>query len=694
MIGPAPRWPLFLAAAAALAWAALAVALVIGWRTSATVVASPLFVAGGILLVLAAPVAVIVLVAMLLRDTGAMRAERTALLADAAWLADHRLDEAGTLLANFEFRFAALADQMATIAAVVAAQDQRLAANLGSLGASAAMLIDATGAASAAGDRLDALLPAVSAQARALQSLLANTDADLQRQIADTETLLAGLWTRASDVTAEGLAAADAAARRIDAITAAAAAAGAALGAPIAALDQASQTASDRAAASVAATNDAIAAQSDRLARIGDDAAKRAEKHLARLNAAASQLTGEMDHQAERYRIFIEQLERGFAKLDARLVESVAISKAELDTVAAGMMAAREAIEALAPPIEMARHGLVAITGHAESAGATTATTIAAIDTALPAASASLAAMASGLAALHSSAGALASPIDTGTAAIGEAASALADAQARLESAARRASYELAAARDVITEIETQAGSTALAAASQLVDVFGRVRDVANQTAGTMRATLGGVVAEAEAALVDAGSARAETAFGAPIRTALADLAAANTRTADAAQAAVDRITQRLLALTGTIATVESRLAEAEDAQASRLRDDIASRSATLLASLDAAAIDITTLLASDVDEAAWRRWLDGERGLFLRRAVRLVDARTARAIAGQMQGDAAFREAATRFIGEFEALIARVLPDREGRNLALALLSSDPGKLYIALSQGSDRLQ
>jgi hypothetical protein len=288
----------------------------------------------------------------------------------------------------------------------------------------------------------------------------------------------------------------------------------------------------------------------------------------------------------------------------------------------------------------------------------------------------------------------LAAPIDSGAAAITDAATAMAAAQAQLETAARRAVYELAAASDVITDIETRAGGTALAAAAQLLESFGQVRDVARQAAGTMRTTLAGVVEEAEAALADAGTTRAEAAFGAPVRAALADLAAANARSADAAQAAVDRITQRLLALTRTIAEVEGRLAAAEDAQARRLRDDIASRSASLLASLEAAAIDVTTLLDSRVDEAAWGRWLGGERGLFLRRAVRLVDARTTKAIAAQMSADADFREAATRFIGEFEALIARILPDREGRDLALALLSSDPGKLYVALSQSTDRLQ
>jgi hypothetical protein len=209
-----------------------------------------------------------------------------------------------------------------------------------------------------------------------------------------------------------------------------------------------------------------------------------------------------------------------------------------------------------------------------------------------------------------------------------------------------------------------------------------------------MRTSLAAVVSEAEEALAAAGSDRAESAFAAPVRAALADIAGANARAADAAQAAAERITRRLVALTGTIASVEARAADAEARHEERLRSDLATRSAALLASMEAASIDIAGLLNAEIDEAAWGKWLAGERGLFLRRAVRIADGGTARELARLWQADTGFRTAATRFIGEFEALIARVSPEREGRSLALALLSSDQGKLYIALSQAADRLQ
>lgn len=681
-----PRWPWWVAGGAAALWLLLAIAMLAALRMPDAFPPAAI-VAGAIALGLAAPVAVIVLAALHLRETGAGRAERSAMLSDAAWLTDHRLDEAGTLLAAFESRFAALGGRVVGLAAASTALEA------------------AAEAAEAAGSRLEAVIPGAAAQANMLRSLLAASDTNLQRQLGETETLLAALWDRAAGITAHTSVAAATATAQIEAITIAADAASAALTGPLAALETASAGALDRNTAAAAATRVAVDANAAQLAasvadasaslgRIGDGATARAAGHLATLQAAATQLTGEMTHQADRYRIFIEQLERGFAILDARLVTSAAAGKAGLDSVAAGMMAARDAVNSLDPPITATREALAVVEGQVAGIGNAATATLAALDIALPAAAPQIADMTAALGALHASASGLAAPIAGGVAAIDDAGAGLVAAQDGLDAAAARVTTELAAARTVVTEIETMAGSTALAAASQLADVFGRVRDVARQTAGTMRTALAEVVAEADTALATAGSTSAETAFASPIRAALGDLERANARAADAAQAAAERITARLLALTTVIADVESRLAAAEDAQGSRLRADIATRSATLLASMEAAAIDISGLLSADLDETAWGKWLAGERGLFTRRAVRLVDTAMARAIAGHWRENHGFRELATRYIGEFEALVARVLPDREGRGLALALLSSDTGKLYIALTQATGLLR
>jgi hypothetical protein len=209
-----------------------------------------------------------------------------------------------------------------------------------------------------------------------------------------------------------------------------------------------------------------------------------------------------------------------------------------------------------------------------------------------------------------------------------------------------------------------------------------------------MRTTLDGVVAEAEQALHDAGTTRAKAAFGDPIRAEIAGLDGAATQAGAAAQATADRIAARLLGLTATIATVEARIDEVDTRYDLRLRGDIAGRSAALLDSLKAQAIDIARPMAIDVGDGDWATYLKGDRGLFARRAVRLIDGGTARAIARHYEHDTAFAEQAARYIGEFETLLDRARADRAGQALAVTLISSDIGKLYVVLNQALERLK
>jgi len=253
---------------------------------------------------------------------------------------------------------------------------------------------------------------------------------------------------------------------------------------------------------------------------------------------------------------------------------------------------------------------------------------------------------------------------------------------------------ELNAARDTLAEIETMTGSASIAASSQLLDVFARVRDVANQTAGTMRDTLSNVVAEAEAALGEAGARRAETAFAEPIRAQIAEVEALQTRAAAVGQAAAERVTQRLVVLSESVAAVEARIDETDTRYEIRARNTLARRASKLIESMHASAIDIAGLLAFQIEDTAWDSYLKGDRSLFVRRIVATLEGNGTRAIGRHFAHDVEFRTEATHFIEEFEALISHVVPDREGQSLATTLLASDLGRLYTALGQAIGRFE
>ena len=46
------------------------------------------------------------------------------------------------------------------------------------------------------------------------------------------------------------------------------------------------------------------------------------------------------------------------------------------------------------------------------------------------------------------------------------------------------------------------------------------------------------------------------------------------------------------------------------------------------------------------------------------------------------------------RYIHDFEAMLRGILATRDGNAMAVTLLSSDMGKLYVALAQAIDRLR
>jgi hypothetical protein len=52
------------------------------------------------------------------------------------------------------------------------------------------------------------------------------------------------------------------------------------------------------------------------------------------------------------------------------------------------------------------------------------------------------------------------------------------------------------------------------------------------------------------------------------------------------------------------------------------------------------------------------------------------------------------FREQVNRYVHDFEAMLRRVLVERDGATLGVTLLSSDMGKLYVALTQAIERLR
>lgn len=231
-------------------------------------------------------------------------------------------------------------------------------------------------------------------------------------------------------------------------------------------------------------------------------------------------------------------------------------------------------------------------------------------------------------------------------------------------------------------------------AAPQLVEALLRIRETATTAADQARETLASLVPEASRQLEQASTAAMRRAIEGGVQRQLIELGEVAEASVNAAARASERLTQQMMTIGESSTAVERRIEEARAEREAADQDNFARRVSLLVEALNSASIDITKAFAHEVTDSAWAAYLKGDRGVFTRRAVRLLDSGEAREIASLYDGDPHFREQVNRYIHDFEAMLRQVLALRDGSPLGVTLLSSDMGKLYVALAQAIERLR
>lgn len=158
--------------------------------------------------------------------------------------------------------------------------------------------------------------------------------------------------------------------------------------------------------------------------------------------------------------------------------------------------------------------------------------------------------------------------------------------------------------------------------------------------------------------------------------------------------AIIDRLEARYLRLSEMTEALEYKADESEGQFGTLDEEGFARRMALLTESLNSAAIDVAKILSNEVTDTAWEQYLKGDRGVFTRRAVRLLNTQEVRIIARHYHDDREFRAQVNRYIHDFEAMMRVLLSTRDGHVVSVTLLSSDVGKLYVALAQAIERLR
>ncbi len=303
---------------------------------------------------------------------------------------------------------------------------------------------------------------------------------------------------------------------------------------------------------------------------------------------------------------------------------------------------------------------------------------------------------------------ALVEPAEAAQAAATLAAESLAEGEASLGRQRAALDALVAATRDGIAEAETKLAGLATtlgetdSASLRLVQETGpalieslvRVREAAQQAANHAREAIVAAIPDSVAALADATREAVAEAATEPVQDQLAEIAGASQRAMAVARQASERLTRQLLTMSETAAAIEDRIAEDRAQREEQDAEALSRRVSLLIEALNSTAIDVNKLLSNEVADTAWAAYLKGDRGVFTRRAVQLLNNGEAREIQRHYGEEPDFRDQVNRYVHDFEAMLQRVLADRDGHTLAVTLLSSDMGKLYVALAQAIERLR
>lgn len=257
-----------------------------------------------------------------------------------------------------------------------------------------------------------------------------------------------------------------------------------------------------------------------------------------------------------------------------------------------------------------------------------------------------------------------------------------------------RGAERIEGVRTVVDETIATTVRFAEDAAPRLSEAMLRIRDTAEAASQQARDTLSKVLPDAARDLETQGARALANAVDQAVTAQVAELSTIANHAVASAIEASERLSRQMLDIADTSKQLDDRIAAARAEREAADSDQFSRRVSLLIEAMNSAAIDIARSLSTDVSDTAWAAYLKGDRGVFTRRAVRLIDSAQAREIAILYDQDEGFRDQVNRYIHDFEAMLRQILGLRDGSPMGVTLLSSDMGKLYVVLAQAIERLR
>ena len=244
----------------------------------------------------------------------------------------------------------------------------------------------------------------------------------------------------------------------------------------------------------------------------------------------------------------------------------------------------------------------------------------------------------------------------------------------------------------MLAQVEREAASLSAETGPALVASLVQVKEAAAHAAERAREAIEAIIPESAGKLSAETREALERVIRESVEERLRDVETVAARAVDAARAASDRLTQQMLTLGQSTAALEQHIEQTHKDQREKDSEAFARR-VSLLIEFDAFGRDRRR---QDPVRRDRRQGLgilpQGQPRRVHSRAVRLLGGSETRAIRSHYEIDLEFERSVNRYVHDFEAMLRRVLAERDGGMIAVTLMSSDMGKLYAALAQAIDK--
>ncbi|HEY8591238.1 MAG TPA: hypothetical protein VIL42_00040 [Sphingomicrobium sp.] len=439
------------------------------------------------------------------------------------------------------------------------------------------------------------------------------------------------------------------------------------------------------------------------IGRAGTEASESLASNLARANTSLEMLSSRVAEQDQASQQMIAEIERGLALIDEkfselashgderanRFLESLTRARTELDTLAGQASSQDQAIGAVAERTASLRETVDRLTDEIrDNLGSAIGEAQGGADRLLQAAGA----MRPEIGWLRDAAVEVDERIARTGQGIVEHQDALAALLSQVDDGVGTSTARLEELASAIIEARAEAGILAAETGPSLVSALVQVKEAAAHAAERAREAIESVIPASAGKLSEETRAALERVIRESIEDRLAEVETVAARAVESARSASDRLTQQMLTLGQSAAALEAHVEETKKEQREKDSEAFARRVSLLMDSMNSAAIDVGKILSDEIDDKAWDSYLKGNRGVFTNRAVRLIGGSESRAIRAHYESDIEFQRSVNRYVHDFEAMLRRVLAERDGGMIAVTLMSSDMGKLYAALAQAIDK--